>query len=88
MVAEASLALSTRDGISVIEAGRNSAEHAPSSAATGASAASDDTCAVASTANIAVSVHRAASDASITSRGPNRSASDPPGTVSNARGTP
>ena len=75
-------------GMIAIDAGMNSAEHAPSAAATGATAASDDTCSAASTAKTAVSPHRPASEASITSRGPNRSASDPPASVSSARGIP
>lgn len=71
-----------------IDAGMNSAENDPSRTATGATAASDDTCVAASTANAAVSAQRPKSAVSITSRGLNRSVRAPPGTVSSARGIP
>jgi hypothetical protein len=72
----------------VYDAGMNSAEDAPSTAATRARAARELVWSAANTANTAVSTHRTPSETSMIVRGRIRSASTPPTVVSAARGIP
>ena len=70
------------------EAGRNRPSAAPSSAAGGPSAATEDSPRSASTVSAATTAQRITSAASISVRGPVRSASQPQAGISTVRGTP